>query len=141
MSISGLPALNAALNGISVLFLTLGFRFVRAGRRGAHHKCMAAAVATSTAFLLSYLVYHTQAGRTVFVEPSWFRPVYLAILLTHTLLAAAIVPLVLTTLYQAWRGRFERHRAIARWTWPIWMYVSVTGVVIYLLLYRIWPQK
>ena len=102
---------------------------------------MIGALITSTLFLISYLTYHSFAGRTVFQNPQWFRPIYLLILLTHTILAAAIVPLVLVTVSRAVRRKWELHKKIARWTWPIWMYVSVTGVVIYLLLYQIFPQK
>ena len=102
---------------------------------------MMAAFATSTLFLVCYLTYHFYAGRTVFNEPHWFRPIYLALLLTHTVLAVVIVPLIGFTLYLAARERFETHRQVARWTWPLWMYVSITGVVIYLLLYRIFPQR
>ncbi|HHY84244.1 MAG TPA: DUF420 domain-containing protein [Verrucomicrobia bacterium] len=141
MTVSDLPAVNACLNGLSAVFLGFGYRFIRRGRPVAHRNCMIAAVGTSVLFLVSYLTYHfnTEAV-TRFKDPAWFRPIYLFILLTHTVLATAIVPMVLVTLYQAWRRRFDRHRAIARWTWPLWMYVSVTGVLIYLLLYRIFPQ-
>ena len=102
---------------------------------------MKAAVVTSTLFLISYLTYHAHAGRTVFKEPASFRPIYLTLLLTHTVLAVVIVPLVIVTLTRALRRRFDSHRKIARWTWPLWMYVSVTGVIIYLLLYKIFPQQ
>ncbi len=107
---------------------------------------MLLAFATSCLFLVSYLTYHfglayyLHKGPTRFVNPPWFRPIYLAILLTHTLLAAVIVPMILITLFRALRERFDLHRRLARWTWPIWMYVSVTGVLIYFLLYRIFPQ-
>jgi uncharacterized membrane protein YozB (DUF420 family) len=102
---------------------------------------MIGAVVTSTLFLASYLYYHANVeGVTRFENPLWFRRYYLAILISHTILAAVLLPLVLVTLYRAARGQFERHRAIARWTWPVWMYVSVTGVIIYLLLYQIFPQ-
>lgn len=140
MTFSELPAVNAALNGLSTVFLTTGFIMIRRGRRTAHRNGMIGALITSSLFLVSYLVYHSHAGRTVFKDPAWFRPVYLSILLTHTVLAVAIVPLVLLTLVPALRGQFERHQRIARWTWPLWMYVSVSGVVIYLLLYHICRQ-
>ena len=141
MSIQDLPALNAGLNSLSALFLLAGYVMIRQGARTAHRNCMLAAVVTSTLFLASYLTYHfLAAGVTRFVEPAWFRPIYLTILLTHTVLAVAVLPLVLITLTRALRGQFDRHRNIARWTWPIWMYVSVTGVLIYLLLYQIFPQ-
>jgi len=141
VSIAELPALNACLNATSAILLGLGFVFIRRGNRHAHRACMIAAVVVSVAFLASYLTYHAFAGRTVFRNPPWFRPIYLVILLTHTVLAVGILPLVGMTLSRAWRERFDAHRRIARWTLPLWMYVSVTGVVIYLLLYRIFPNQ
>jgi len=147
MSPADLPIVNAGLNGLSALLLAAGYYHIRGGRREAHRRCMLAAFATSTLFLISYLTYHgylawyLHRGPTVFQNPAWFRPIYLAILLTHTLLATLIVPLVLLSLRHAWRQRFEQHRRLARWTWPLWMYVSVTGVLIYLLLYQIFPQN
>ena len=141
MSISDLPAVNACLNSLSALFLTAGFIFIRRKNTPAHRNCMISAFVTSTVFLICYLVYHAYAGRTTFKDPAWFRPIYLTILLTHTVLAVVIVPLILMTLSRALKQRFELHKKIARWTWPIWMYVSVTGVVIYLLLYQIFPQR
>jgi uncharacterized membrane protein YozB (DUF420 family) len=141
MSVTDLPMLNAGLNGLSAFFLGLGYWFIRRGRKVAHRNCMVAAVCTSLLFLAGYLTYHfTVRAITHFQNPAWFRPVYLALLLTHTVLAAAIVPLILITLVRALRARFDAHKKIARWTWPLWMYVSVTGVIIYLLLYRIFPQ-
>lgn len=140
MSFSELPAVNAAFNGLSTLFLLAGFYFIRRKQTIAHRNCMLAALASSILFLTGYLTYHAVAGTTVFREPAGFRPVYLTILFTHTVLAVVIVPLVLITLTRALRERFDRHRRIARWTWPLWLYVSVTGVVIYLLLYQIFPQ-
>lgn len=142
MSLSDLPAVNATLNGLSGLFLGCGYYFIRHGRRQAHRNCMVAAVCTSTLFLACYLTYHF-AVRTLthFRDPAWFRPIYLSLLLSHTVLAVVIVPLVLTTLWRAVKGRFDAHKRLARWTWPLWMYVSVTGVVIYLLLYQIFPQR
>jgi putative membrane protein len=147
MTPADLPTVNAILNGLSALFLTAGYIAIRQGRTGAHRKLMLAAFSISTLFLISYLTYHSyvayvlQRGPTRFVDPAWFRPYYLAILLTHTILAAAVLPMVLITLFHGWRGVFDRHRRIARWTWPLWMYVSITGVTIYLLLYRIFPQQ
>lgn len=140
MSFSDLPAVNATLNGLSAVLLAFGFYFIKRRNQAAHKKCMIAAFVTSTLFLICYLTYHAKAGRTVFKDPAWFRPWYLTLLFTHTVLAAVIVPLVLVTMNRALKLRFERHKLIARWTWPIWMYVSVTGVVIYLLLYKIFPQ-
>jgi uncharacterized membrane protein YozB (DUF420 family) len=141
MDITDLPAVNACLNGTSTILLTTGYMLIRRKRQDAHRNCMIGALITSTLFLVSYLYYHAHAGRTVFKNPEWFKPIYLVILLTHTVLAAVIVPLIILTVIPALRQRFERHRKIARWTWPLWMYVSVTGVVIYLLLYQIFPQR
>lgn len=142
MTVQDLPAINASLNGLSALFLTLGFIFIKRGNKIAHRNCMIAAFSTSVVFLACYLTYHALATTlTRFVEPAWFRPYYLTILISHTILAAAIVPLILMTLWRAKKENFEAHKKIARWTWPLWMYVSVTGVVIYLLLYQIFPQK
>jgi putative membrane protein len=140
MTIYDLPALNACLNSASTVFLTVGYIYIRRKNQNAHRNCMVAALITSTIFLACYLYYHAHAGRTVFAEPAWFKPIYLVLLLTHTILAVAIVPLIIVTLVRALRERFDRHRKIARWTWPLWMYVSVTGVIIYLLLYQIFPQ-
>jgi len=142
MTIADLPAVNASLNGASAILLTAGYVFIRRGNRTAHRNCMIAAFATSTLFLACYLTYHFSVKAvTKFQEPQWFRPIYLTILLTHTTLAVAVVPLVLVTLRRAAKDQFEKHKKIARWTWPVWMYVSVTGVVIYLLLYQIFPQR
>jgi putative membrane protein len=141
MTMSDLPAVNACLNGLSAVFLVAGYLQIRRKNQLAHERCMLAAVVTSTLFLICYVVYHANAGRTVFKNPPEFRPYYLALLLSHTILAVVILPLVLVTLTRAFKRRFESHRKIARWTWPIWMYVSVTGVIIYLLLYQIFPQK
>jgi uncharacterized membrane protein YozB (DUF420 family) len=139
MTIHDLPAVNATLNGLSAVFLTLGFIFIKRGNKIAHRNCMISAFSTSVIFLACYLTYHFYVGRTEFPH-NWFRPVYLVILLTHTVLAVVIVPLILRTLWLARKENFEAHKKIARWTWPLWMYVSVTGVVIYLLLYKIFPQ-
>ena len=141
MTVHDLPAVNATLNGLSAVFLTLGFIFIKRGQKIAHRNCMIAAFTTSTIFLGCYLTYHALVKTvTHFTNPEWFRPIYLTILLTHTLLAAVIVPLILMTLWRAKKQNFDAHKKIARWTWPLWMYVSVTGVVIYLLLYRNFPQ-
>jgi uncharacterized membrane protein YozB (DUF420 family) len=141
MTLSDLPVVNASLNGLSAIFLGLGYCFIRRGKQIAHRNCMIAAFCTSTLFLACYLTYHfTVRTLTHFRNPEWFRPIYLTLLLTHTVLAVIIVPLVIITLSRALRQRFDLHKKIARWTWPLWMYVSVTGVVIYLLLYQIFPQ-
>ncbi|MCG3205115.1 MAG: hypothetical protein KCHDKBKB_01832 [Elusimicrobia bacterium] len=131
-----LPTFNAVLNLTSTLLLTLGFVFIKKKNVTAHRICMGLAFMTSTLFLVSYLYYHYNAGSKPFLGMGWVRPVYFSILLTHTLLAMAIVPLVLVTLRHALKGNFPAHQKWARWTWPIWMYVSVTGVVIYWMLYR-----
>ncbi len=147
MSVHDLPAVNASLNGLSAVFLAAGFIFIRRKNKIAHRNCMIAAFCVSVVFLICYLTYHTylafalHQGPTRFDNPAWFRPIYLAILLTHTVLATAIVPLILITLNRALRERFDAHKNIARWTWPLWMYVSVTGVVVYWLLYIKFPQK
>ena len=147
MSITDLPVVNATLNGLSAIFLALGFVFIKRGNKIAHRNCMIAAFVTSAIFLGCYLTYHgylawvLHRGPTRFVNPPAWRPIYLTILLTHTVLAVAVVPLVFMTLSRARRQNFEAHKKIARWTWPIWMYVSVTGVVIYFLLYQIFPQS
>ena len=136
MSVSDLPALNAALNGVATVFLVAGYAFIRARKLAAHRASMLAAVVTSALFLLSYVVYHANAGSKPFPGTGPIRAVYFIILITHIVLAAAIVPMVLVTLARALRERFDRHAAIARLTLPIWLYVSVTGVVIYVMLYR-----
>ena len=135
MTVEQLPTLNAALNGTSACFVLVGFAFVRAGRIAAHRACMLLAVLASILFLSSYLVYHAQVGSVPYQGRGWIRIVYFTILISHTVLATAIVPLVVVTLVRALRGRFERHAAIARVTLPIWVYVSITGVVVYLMLY------
>lgn len=137
MSVADLPALNAALNGTSAVLLAAGYGFIRAGRRSAHRNCMLAAFVSSSLFLVSYLVYHAQVGSVPFGGRGILRTVYFTILLSHTLLAVAIVPLVLLTLWRALGERFPAHRRIARVTLPLWAYVSVTGVVIYWMLYRL----
>ena len=132
------PALNATLNGAAAILLTAGYSFIRQRKIAAHRACMVAAFLTSTAFLISYLIYHARVGSVPFQGHGWIRPVYFFILTTHIVLAAAIVPLALVTLSRALREQFDRHRRIARWTFPIWLYVSVTGVVIYFLLYHLY---
>jgi uncharacterized membrane protein YozB (DUF420 family) len=137
MSISDLPAVNASLNGLSALLLGAGYACIRSGRRDAHRNCMAAALVSSTLFLTSYLVYHFHVGSVRFTGQGPIRTAYFAILLTHTILAVLIVPLVATTVTRALRERFDAHRRIARITLPLWTYVSVTGVIIYWMLYRL----
>lgn len=135
--LTALPTLNAILNATSGVLLAIGYRFIRRGDVARHRRCMIAAFASSTLFLISYLTYHFQAGTTRFPGTGVFRVAYLALLGSHVVLAAAIVPLSLTTLILALRGSFVKHRKVARVTFPIWMYVSVTGVLVYVILYHI----
>lgn len=136
MQVTDLPALNATLNGIATILLTMGWVFIRRREVAKHRLCMIGALVTSVAFLASYLVYHYHIGSRPFPHEGPIRVVYFAILITHVILAAAIVPLVLMTVSRAFRQQFARHRAIARWTLPLWLYVSVTGVIVYWMLYR-----
>jgi protein SCO1/2/putative membrane protein len=137
MDVHSLPALNALLNGTSFVLLLIGFALIRGGRRAAHQRVMIAAFACSVLFLTSYLIYHAQVGSVRFQGQGPVRTLYLSILLTHTVLAAAVPFLAAITLVRALRARFDRHRAIARITLPIWLYVSITGVVIYVMLYQL----
>jgi len=132
----GLPTVNATLNAISAALLIAGYCLIRRGKRDAHQRVMLMAFGSSVLFLISYLVYHYHAGSVRFQGTGMVRTLYFSILLTHTVLAAAVPPLAVITLSRALRSRFDRHRAIARWTLPIWLYVSVTGVVVYWMLYR-----
>lgn len=134
---SYLPALNASLNATSALLIATGVVLIKTGRPAAHRACMLAAVVTSTLFLSSYLYYHAHVGSVRFLGQGWSRPVYFTILTTHTILAATVVPLVAVTVVRGLRGRFDRHKVSARWTYPVWLYVSVTGVVIYVMLYHL----
>ena len=141
MTFSVLPTVNALLNGTAAVLLSAGFLFIRARNTSAHRACMLAAFGVSTLFLVSYLCYHYYHGATTFTAQGAARTAYFAILISHTILAVVVVPLVLRTMYLARKGRLDRHKRIARWTLPIWLYVSVTGVLIYLMLYHIWPQR
>ena len=136
-----LPDLNASLNALSFVFLSSGYLFIRRKRVSAHCACMLAACVTSLIFLVSYLTYHSKVGSVRFPGQGWVRPVYFSILISHTVLAATIVPLALVTLRRAFREEFAAHRRIARWTFPIWAYVSVTGVVVYVMLYWIYGAR
>lgn len=136
MTIADLPALNATLNGLSALLLATGYVLIRRGRRDLHKQFMLAALATSSLFLVSYVIYHANTGSRPFQGTGVVRPIYFAILITHVILAAVIVPLALTTAIRGLKAQYRLHRAIARWTLPLWLYVSVTGVVIYLMLYQ-----
>ncbi len=137
MDITDLPALNALLNLTSGVLVTLGVYLVYKRKTAAHKVCMIGAVVVSSIFLTSYLIYHYQVGSVRFDREGWIRTLYLSILLTHTVLAAAVVPMVLRTVYLAIRSQLEKHRRIARWTYPVWIYVSFTGVVVYLMLYQL----
>ena len=136
-----LPHLNAILNATSGLLLVTGYMFIRRRQITAHRNCLIAALFTSTLFLVSYLTYHYYHGPTRFTGQGAVYYVYIAILLSHTILATVIVPFVGVTLYRAARGQFAKHMRIARWTFPMWLYVSVTGVVVYLMLYQIYPAR
>lgn len=136
MNVHDLPALNATLNGTAGILLLIAYSFIRRGKVQAHKRTMLAAFSVSVAFLISYLIYHAQVGSVHYAKTGAIRTVYLTILATHTLLAAAVPILAIITLRRALKGDFKRHRKIARWTFPIWLYVSVTGVVVYLMLYR-----
>lgn len=136
ISIGDLPTLNAVLNGTSAVLLAFGYLFIRRKKVHVHKACMVSAFVISTLFLVSYLIYHYHAGSKPFPGEGWTRPLYFAILISHVILASVSLPLAIVTLVRGLRGRFEKHRSIARWALPIWLYVSVTGVVVYLMLYR-----
>ena len=140
MLASILPGVNAGLNALSAVLVVSGYLCIRRGKVTAHKRCMLSALGVSSLFLLGYLVLRWVAGMTRFTGEGWIRPVYFAILSSHTVLAAAIVPLVLVTVIRALRGDFERHSRLARWTLPLWLYVSVTGVLVYWLLYHLYPS-
>ncbi len=134
-------ALNASLNGTSALLLAGGYAAIRAGKRDVHKKLMVSAFCVSVVFLVSYVIYHIRVGHVVFQGQGWIRPVYFALLLSHTVLAIVIVPLILITLRRAWMEKFDKHRLIARWTLPLWFYVCVTGVIVYFMVYQIYVGK
>lgn len=137
ISLSALPTLNALLNATSTVLLILGYQFIRQQHLRAHRACMLAAFSVSVLFLVSYLTYHYHVGSTRFTGQGWVRAVYFTILLSHTVLAALVPFLALFTLFRALQAQFPKHRRIARWTLPIWLYVSVTGVLVYLMLYHL----
>ncbi|GBC98279.1 hypothetical protein HRbin17_00781 [bacterium HR17] len=141
LDIRDLPTVNAVLNATSAALLAVGYAFIRKGNIAAHRACMLGAVVASALFFASYTVYHAHAGTTKFAGTGWVRLVYFTVLISHTVLAAVIVPMVLVTLLRALRSDFQRHRALARWTLPLWLYVSVTGVLIYLMLYHWYPSR
>ena len=136
MTVHDLPAVNASLNALSGILLLAGYVLIRTRRIQQHRRCMIAAFATSSLFLVSYIVYHAQVGSVRFTRQGFVRPLYFTILVTHVILAAAIVPLAIATLSRGLKARYPQHVRIARWTLPIWLYVSVTGVLVYVLLYQ-----
>ena len=138
MTVHDLPAVNASLNALSGLLLLIGFLLVRSGRIAAHRRVMIAAFSASSLFLICYVVYHAQVGSVRFTRQGFVRPLYFTILITHVTLAAAVLPLAILTLSRGLKARYAPHRRIARWTLPIWMYVSVTGVLVYVMLYQPW---
>jgi uncharacterized membrane protein YozB (DUF420 family) len=135
------PALNATLNGISGVLLLIGRWLISRGKIAAHRTCMIAAMVASALFLCCYLFFHYEVGNVRFLGQGWARPVYFTILSTHVTLAIVIVPMAIITLSRGLKARYAKHRAIARWTWPLWMYVSVTGVIVYLMLYQWFPHS
>ncbi len=137
MNVQDLPTLNAILNSISAVLLTLGFIHIKRGHRERHRKFMLAALVTSALFLTSYLIYHSQVGSVKYPHYDWTRPVYFAILIPHVILAAVMTPFILIAVWHALHARFEKHRRIVRWLWPVWMFVSVSGVAVYWMLYRL----
>jgi uncharacterized membrane protein YozB (DUF420 family) len=136
VSVESLPAVNATLNAISTVLLVTAYVLIRRGQVRLHRRFMLAACVTSSLFLICYVTYHAQVGSVRFTRQGFVRPLYFTILITHVILAATVLPLAMVTLIRALRERFDRHRAIARWTLPIWLYVSVTGVLVYVLLYQ-----
>ncbi|HEX6164237.1 MAG TPA: DUF420 domain-containing protein [Vicinamibacterales bacterium] len=136
MSVTDLPTLNATLNAISTVLLITGWILIKRGERKRHEQVMLAAVLTSTLFLISYVIYHWQVGSVPFKGTGWIRTVYFAVLIPHVILAAAIVPPVLITVSRGLSKKYDKHRRIARWTLPLWLYVSITGVIVYLMLYQ-----
>ena len=137
VSVTDLPAVNASLNAISTVLLLIGYVFIRRGERQKHKACMIAALVTSTLFLTSYVIYHVQVGSVPFKGTGWIRTVYFAVLIPHVILAAAIVPPILITASRGLSAKYDKHRRIARWTLPLWLYVSITGVIVYLMLYQL----
>jgi uncharacterized membrane protein YozB (DUF420 family) len=136
MTVNDLPTLNAILNSLSTLFLILGYLHIRKGEIEKHKKSMLSALIVSAVFLISYLIYHAQVGSVPYPHHDWTRPIYFAILIPHIILAAVNAPFVLVLVWFAWRERFSQHKRLARWVWPVWMFVSISGVMVYLMLYR-----
>lgn len=134
-----LPHVNAALNTISTILLLIGFIMIKSGRKESHRKVMIAALCVSALFLVSYLTYHFTAPIFVFPGTGWAVPAYYTLLISHVVLATAVTPMVIYTVWRAYKGEFERHKKIARWTWPVWMYVTISGVAVYAILYHVYP--
>ena len=134
-------ALNASLNGISAILLTAGFYFIVNGKIRQHRACMLTAFGVSSAFLISYVIYHIRVGNVRFLGEGWIRPVYFTLLISHVFLAIVILPLAIITLSRALHDKFPAHKRIARWTLPLWLYVSVTGVIVYVMLYQLYPHS
>jgi putative membrane protein len=141
LALTDLPAVNAVLNATSAVLLASGYGFIRRRQVTAHKRCMIAAFATSIMFLLSYLTYHYNVGSMPFRGQGWVRPLYFTILISHTILAVVIVPVALITLFRAWKADFAKHVRIAKWTLPIWLYVSLTGIIVYWMLYQLFPPS
>jgi uncharacterized membrane protein YozB (DUF420 family) len=137
MTVSDLPALNAALNASSFILLVTGYYFIKTKQWRKHRACMIAALVMSGLFLTSYVIYHAQVGSVPFQKTGWIRTLYFAVLIPHVILAALMVPPVIITVSRGLSGKYDRHRRIARWTLPVWLYVSVTGVIVYVMLYRL----
>ena len=141
MTVHTLPAINASLNALSGVLLVIGYALMKARKIELHRRVMIAAFITSSLFLVCYIVYHAQVGSVSFTRQGFVRPLYFSILITHVTLAAVVLPLAIVTLTRGLKGRYPKHRAVARWTFPIWLYVSVTGVLVYLMLYQLYPAN
>ena len=137
MTIADLPSVNATLNGISTVLLICGYAYIRRGRRDIHMRFMIAALISSAAFLTTYLIYHYYAGSVPYSRQDWTRPVYFTILIPHVILAALMTPFIIAGVVLAARKSFEKHRRLMRWVWPVWLFVSVTGVIVYMMLYQL----
>lgn len=137
MSITDLPALNATLNSIAAILLLFGFITIKQGKRELHKKIMFGALGVSAAFLTSYLIYHYAVGSVPYQKYDWTRPLYFIILIPHVILAALMTPFIIVAVWHALRGSFDKHRRLVKWVWPVWMFVSVSGVVVYLMLYQL----
>jgi putative membrane protein len=137
MTASELPTLNAILNGCSLVLLVVGFTYIKRGNRAAHKRLMLSALISSALFLTSYLIYHAEAGSTPYPHHDWTRPAYFAVLIPHVTLAAVMVPFILAAVYYAWKNNFVKHTRITRWLWPVWVFVSLSGIIVYLMLYQL----